>query len=129
MATTNDSMLEGLKRLLTPISQLKILPDADPGFLDSLEQMIIQYIKSAGQQQTQNVLGPQATQGQPDPTMGMSGLAPGGMGGQSLIASMGQPNQMAPGGAAGGGMGGLTSPSSINPDELRRMLAGTGGIG
>jgi len=113
MATSSDTMIEGLKSLLGTISQMKVLPDADPNFLDNIENQIVTYVKAAGQQQingalqTPGVAGMGQPQGPTDATMGMSMMAP---------------QQIGPGG--GGGMSGLAPQQPPNADELRRVLNG-----
>lgn len=116
MTQNNDSMAEGLKKLLPAISQLKVLPDADMQFLSALEMAVIGYLKQQAQK---------AAAGTAQAAAQAAGGAPSMGGGPQMGPP--QPHAMAPGGAAGGGMGGLTQPP--NPDELRRVLAGAGGPG
>jgi hypothetical protein len=120
VATQNDSMNEGLKKVLSTIAQFKVLPDADGQFLAQLEGLIVDKLKNTGAQAAG--VSPGGPGGGP-PGGALAGLL-GAMGGGGGMAPP-SPNAMAPGGMAGGGMGGLTTPP--NPDELRRVLAGAGG--
>lgn len=90
-----NTMQEGLAKMVSEISQLKITPDADLEFLITLETQILQYIKTKANG---------ALQG------GMPGMGGGGMMGAPLPSFAGQ--------GAGGVM---QSPGMPNPDELRRM--------
>lgn len=121
MASNSDTMIEGLKTVITSLAQLKVLPDADPQFLAQIEGEIVDYVKNAGQQQINGAMGPPSQgggMGQPgspgDATMGMSAMGPSGMSGMGGMAQ-----QIAPGGGAG--MSGL-APQAPNGDELRRIL-------
>lgn len=117
----NDSVSEGLKKVFTQISQLKLLPDAGQHiqFILLLEQAIMKYL----QQQASQAAGVGQAQGQGQPDMGAGGAASAG-GPPGMPAPPG-PAGFAPGGGAGGGMPGVTQ--MPNPDELRRVLAGAGG--
>lgn len=120
MAQSNDNFTEGLKKLLGPVSQLMMLPDADVDYLTNLQLVIRNKVMGAYMQAAQ--LGPGAEAGQP-PLPGSVMSADG------AVPSMGlppvPPAQMGPGGGMGGGASGITPP---NADELRRVLsAGAGG--
>lgn len=91
-----NTMQEGLAKMVSEISQLKITPDADLEFLITLETQILQYIKT----KANGALQPQ----------GMGAMGGGGMMGAPLPSFAGQ--------GAGGVM---QSPGMPNPDELRRM--------
>jgi len=130
MASNSDTMIEGLKSLVTSIAQLKLLPDADPQFLGNLEGQVITYVKAAGQQQINGSLGPAQAGGMANPggpgdaTMAMSSMGPndmGGAGGMPMPPGM----QIAPGGGAG--MSGLAPQQPPNADELRRIMQGPTG--
>ncbi len=130
---SSDSVVDGLKKLFSQVSELKLLPDAPQHMeaITALEQAIMQYIQQttaraqaeamqAAQSSAQQAAGIGAGAGMAD----MTGGAPPGMGGPPGMAP-GQPQQIAPGGGAG--MSGFGSPT--NPDELRRVLqmSGAGG--
>lgn len=125
MATAaNETMAEGLKKILSATAELMVLPDADVEFLMKLQATITMYIRqsSAATAGQMTGTGPGSSindvaPGGPVPPMG------GGMGGVPGMGGAAGP--MAPGGMAGGGMGGLAA--APNPDELRRLLsAGVG---
>lgn len=121
MASTanSDTMIEGLKSLLTDLAKLKVLPDADLSFIGDVENMIVQYVRNAGQQTVDGAVGQQAQGG------GMG--QPGGIGDATMGMGFGQAppaQQIAPGGGAG--MSGL-APQAPNGDELRRILQGPTG--
>lgn len=108
-----DSMNEGLKKMLGQIGLLKIAPDADNQFLLTLEAMIVERLKQTADQGAG--VSPGAAPGaSPDPSAMMSGMGSA------------SPMGIAPGG--GGGMSGLAV-SPPNMDELRRVLSGTGASG
>lgn len=96
----NNTMAEGLSKILTSVTQMKVQPDADMPFLISLETDILNYLKP-----------PQPAQ-------------PGAPGGQNGgQPPMGQPGGMGPmGPAMGQVMGGQGQAGSPNPDELRRLV-------
>ena len=108
---STNTMQEGLNGLLSQISEMKTMPDADLNFLIQLETTILQKIREPYDQMSGQMSAP-TPGGQPMPPP--PGAMPGGM----------------PGGAAGGfpmGQGGgargmRTEPAAPNPDELRRML-------
>lgn len=108
MAAVNETMAEGLKKLLSAIAQLKILPDADLQFLTGLEGGIVDYIRA----QAASTAGAATGTG---PQSSISDVMPpsGGMGGGGMGGGM-------PGGMGGGGMMGLAA--QPNPDELRRLM-------
>lgn len=138
MAQQNESMAEGLKKIMSAVAQLKILPDADQNLLNTIEQTIIQGIQSAaaktqqqGQQVAQQAAGGQPQQGgQPDQG-GMAGAMAGmmqGGGGDTGGGPGGPPGMPQPGGMPGGMGGGMPGLSSMpNPDELRRLMGQTTG--
>lgn len=43
----NEGFVDGLARLVQDIARIKLAPDADPGFLAQLEQVIIDYIRGS----------------------------------------------------------------------------------
>lgn len=110
---SNETMAEGLKKIMSAIAQLMVLPDADVQYLMSLQGNITDYIR----QSSAAMAGQQTGTG---PASGINDVAPGGpvppMGG-GMPAPMGGP----PGGGMGGGMQGLAA--APNPDELRRLLS------
>lgn len=122
MAQQNDNFTEGVKKLLGPISQLMMLPDADVDFLSNLQLVIRNRVMSQYMSAAQ--LGPAGGGGMGQPPMPGSPMAQdGSMPGMGLGPV--PPTPMGPGGGAGGGSGGIAPP---NADELRRVLAaGAGG--
>lgn len=107
MATsrTTNTMAEGLNGLLSSISEMKTMPDADLQFLITLETAILQKVHSqydvAGQ-----MAQPTPGGGQMQPPPGMAPPMAGGM----------------PIGAGGGARGMRTEPNMPHPDEIRRMV-------
>lgn len=94
-----NTMSEGLRKMLSEITNLKTMPDSDLPFLINLETQILDYLRT-----------PTAA------TQGGQPLPGGPMGG----GPMGMMPQAPPGTPAGGGIGmGAGMP---NPDELRRVL-------
>jgi len=114
MATQqNNTMAEGLSKILKDLASMKIEPDADMPFLISLETDILNYLKPPVPQQPS---GPASgAQGGP--------MGPGGAMGQAMGQVMG-------GGAppmGGGGVPGMGAPGMVgmgmpNPDEFARGL-------
>lgn len=108
-----ETMAEGLKKLMSAIAELMVLPDADIEFLQGLQTAITTYIRQSSAQMAGQMTGT-------GPESSINGVAPGGP-----VPPMGAAGPMAPGGMGGGGMGGLAA--APNPDELRRLLsAGVG---
>lgn len=119
MAQANDNFVEGLKKLLGPVSQLMMLPDADVDYLTNLQLVIRNKVMGAYMSAAQ--LGPSASAGgppMPGSVMSQDGAVP------SLGLGPGAPTPMGPGGGIGGGSGGIAPP---NADELRRVLAAGAG--
>lgn len=112
--------MEGaLAKCYTDLAQAQLLPDAAPymGLLAKLQQAVqsvIGQIRQQGQQQAQQAAQQLA-----------QGGAPGGAPGQQGLGPPPGPAQFGPGGASGGGSPGLVN--MPNPDELRRVLAGSSG--
>lgn len=138
-AGQSDSMAEGLKKVLSQVAQMQVLPDADMGFLQALQQGIVHYL----QQNASKMAHAGAMGGPPNPMAGvgggMGGAPPsspmgggmggmGGMGGGAPMSPPPPPAGIAPGGGAG--MAGLSAAGQLttNPDELRRLLSGPGGM-
>lgn len=111
-AAANETMGEGLKKLMSAIAQLMVLPDADLEFLTGLQGTITGFLRSQAEGTAQQAA-----------SLGQAGGA-GGMGAPSPMGGM--PGGGGMGMGMGGGMGGLMS--SPNPDELRRLL-GAGSAG
>lgn len=88
-------MVEGLRKLLSSITDLKMTEDADLPFLINLETTVLQRIKDGAD----NAMQP--------------GSAPSGLMGAPSMPGMGSPVQV-PGLQQG--------PVAPNPDELRRVL-------
>lgn len=121
MAQQNDNFTEGLKKLLGPITQLMVLPDADVEYLTNLQMVIRNKVMGAYMEAAQlGPMGSPAAGGVPVPgsPVGADGSVP------SLGLGPGAPTPMGPGGASGGGAGGIAPP---NADELRRVLAAGAG--
>lgn len=98
-----NTMVEGLRKLLSSITDLKMTEDADLPFLIGLETEVLQRIKGGADQ---------ALQG---------GAPPGGMGAPMGIGGMSSPP---PGMGTPPGTPGLQQgPQMPNPDELRRVLS------
>lgn len=127
----NESMGEGLKKLMGQISQLMLTPDADIQFLSQMQLQVRDAVMkqaSAAANLSQGVAGVASAGGG-----GLPGGAPGGpMGGAApMLGPAGpQPSPAGPigapslgplGGGLGGGAAGIPTP---NPDELRRVLSG-----
>lgn len=94
---TNNTMSEGLARVIAEIAQLKMAPDADIDFLTGLETSVLGYVK-------QRISG--------------VSVSPQAMAGQGASPAMGpMPVSM-----AGPGAGVRPRPAMPNPDELRRLL-------
>lgn len=98
-----NTMSEGLRKLLSDISDMKLSADADLPFLINLETMILGKLK-----------------GQADDALGGGGA--GGMGGPQT--PMGAPMAAPPPGMGQPQMvpGVMQGPPAPNPDELRRIL-------
>lgn len=98
----SNTMVEGLRKLVGQITELKMTEDADLPFLINLETQVLQYIKQGADQALQ---GPPA----------MGGGAPAG-----LMGSAAPPPGM---GSPPGTAGLMQGPAMPNPDELRRVLS------
>lgn len=104
---STNTMQEGLNGLLSQISEMKTMPDADLNFLIQLETTILQKIREPYDQMSGQMSAP-TPGGQPMPPMPGGGGAP--MPGGFTV------------GQGGGARGMRTEPNAPNPDELRRML-------
>ncbi|HXA31496.1 MAG TPA: hypothetical protein VNV87_04495 [Acidimicrobiales bacterium] len=119
---------DGLGKVYTDIASLQLLPDSAPHaqFLSQLQMVIQKYLTAFKQKaQQQQMQAGQALAGGQVPGGGQPGQPPGGGMGAALPPPPG-PAQFGPGGAGGGG-----SPGNVqmpNPDELRRVLAGSSGM-
>jgi hypothetical protein len=133
-AGRSQTVEDGLGKIFTDAASLQLLPDAAPHaqFLAGLQKAIQTYLTQFREKSQQQAM--QAAQG----LAGQAG--PGGGGPPGMTAPMGAgagpggpgalppppgPAQFGPGGASGGG-----SPGPVqmpNPDELRRVLAGSSG--
>jgi hypothetical protein len=140
VANQNDSMAEGLKKIVAQIAQLSLLPDADFQFLTKLQFVIKNQIAKAAAQGPHAGMGggPMGAGGMGGPGGPPGGPQGGPQGGPSsamppaslsLTNSLPPPNPPSPPGAGGGGggMGGLGV--STDADELRRVLSGAAGPG
>lgn len=97
-------MSEGLQSLMSDISQMKTLPDADLEFLVELETFILNKLREPID----------ATMGQVPGSPPGAGNPQGGIGPLPGVPS-----------APGGGVPNLrTEPAAPNPDELRRLVGG-----
>lgn len=111
----NDTMTEGLKKLLGQLGQLMVLPDADPQFLTGLQMGISDFLKG---QYDVNAVAQSQNQGQaPQQLMGQLGQQMG----------MAAPTSPPPMTGGANGMAGISG-GMPNPDELRRLLTQGGGV-
>lgn len=126
-----NTMSELLTKILRTLTDAKLADDADPDFIDQLEQAIVGYLRAPAQ----DALAAQQQQGQVPPSMGgmppgMQAPQDGGMGGPGGPGSPGGPGgpggpgMMTVGPAAGWppGRGSRTSPAAPNPDQLSQLL-------
>lgn len=103
---------EALSKIMGIIAEAYTLPGADMEILDQLQDMItVHFQQKAAQVGEAAASMARYDQGQGN---GQQGMPPS-------VNPGGQPMQIGPGG--GSGMSGYGSP---NPDELRRVLGGTG---
>ena len=120
-----NSMSELLTKMLRTLTDAKLTDDADPDFLDHLEQVIVGYLRAPADQalaqQQQGGMVPPAMGGAPPPSFGP---APDeqGLGGQG--------GQMTVGPAAGwpAGRGSRVVPTAPNPDQINQILRQTQGL-
>lgn len=110
-----NTMAEELQRLLATIAQMKVLPDADPGFIAQLEEMIVGKLREPID--AMQAAGISTAGGQPQLV-----APPGGMGGMGGAMPPGVPSPQMTSGPPPAGMS-MGYPLTA-PDELRRMLAG-----
>lgn len=135
-----QSFEDGLNQLYQQAGALALANDVTPQgmqFIQLIQKSVLQFRQAMQQEKAQRAaqLGQQAMgMGQPGgggggPMGGQMGGPPGAggpPGGPPGAGQPPQPNQIAPGGGPGmSGYGGVAS----NPDELQRVLAGTGGVG
>lgn len=126
-----QTMQEGLQALVPDIAVCMAAPDADIGFLDKLQKIVLLRIHQGSGQKPGGPApaGPPGAGGPPPPAAG----GPSGMPGQSLpggpagggaanpqMPSMGPPN-------APTGPGGVSQPMTPDPDEMRRVLSEAAG--
>lgn len=98
-----NTQAEALKKMLSGITEMKTMPDADLPFLTNVETVILGYLRAPFEAQQQQVSA--------QPGMG----APAGVG-----PAMGGP----PPGMAGGRVPGILNHAPQPPvDELRRLLS------
>jgi hypothetical protein len=115
---STNTMTEGLRALLSNLSDMKVLPDADLQFLLTIEQQIVAKLREPYDRQLQGGGGPSG------PPPGMGG-GPGSMAG--AMTQQGMPGQSAGPSQIPGVMQARQQPS---PDELARVLGqGIGGGG
>ncbi len=107
----HETAVDGLKKILSDIAQVSILPDADPQFIQQLQQMVVDHLKQMGSQQ--NTPGGMAGPAGPPPPGGPPGMAPPGAGSPP-------PGMMTGGAQPGLNIGGQDG--MPNMDELSRML-------
>lgn len=103
----HETAEDSLKKILGDIAQMSILPDADPQFVQQLQQMVTDHLRQVGS----------ATPG----GMAAPGGGPSGGGAPSGPPLGAQPP---PGMMTGGAQPSLNplSGGGINTDELQRML-------
>jgi hypothetical protein len=132
MATKSTTQGEALRGVLSTISEMKAMPDADIPYLTNLETMVLGYLRAPfeAQQQAQQMSAGQGAPGAPP--MGMPGMPPG-IPGALLGGAMGAPGGppgmppgMPPGampGPPGPRVPGIMNHAPMPPvDELRRLL-------
>jgi hypothetical protein len=113
---TTDTFTEGLRKLLSQITDLKMTDDVDLPFVINLETQVLNRLKQQGSDAL-NGVGPGPMAAGPGAMM-----APGG-GPMAPPAALGPPPPAFGPGPVPGLMAG---PSMPNPDELRRILARPG---
>ena len=117
-----QSVLDGLKTVYSDLANLQFAPDsaAHQQFLGAMQQAVVKYVQQQQQQKAAMAAQMQQMQTQQAINPQMGGPAPGGGG---------PPGPQSPPGAPGGppsqGSPGIAMP---NPDELRRVLAGSQGL-
>jgi hypothetical protein len=137
----DQSVLDGLKTVYTDLANLQFAPDAGAHaqFLGAMQQAVVKYVQQQQQQKAQMAAQMQQMQAQHALNPQMGGPGPGGAG---IPPPGGMPGGMPPPGGGGppggpppppGGPGGPPSQGSPglampNPDELRRVLAQSGGL-
>lgn len=110
---STNTMAEGMRALLSSISDMKILPDADLQFILGIEQQIVAKLREPiDRMQQQGITQAGPPQGPP----------PGSMAGG--MTQQGMPGQSA---GPAGVPGVMQARPQPNPDEMRRMLQGVGG--
>lgn len=117
-----NTFVEGLQKILSDITDLKLAPDADMQFVYDLETQVIQKIR-APQDQLAAVQAQQAGQGGMPSAPPMA--PPGGGMDPSMMAGAMDPSMGGGGampGSGGGAPGGRMNPGLPPPDELRRLL-------
>lgn len=108
-----NTAVEGLRKLLGDIADMKLADDADLPFLINLETMILQHLKQGASNALDTSGGaPAGLGGTPAPPPGMG--APPGVPGLMQGPSMPPPG-MPPGGP-------IMSPGAPNANELQRAL-------
>lgn len=102
----NNTMAEGCRKILGVLTDMKLMPDVDDQFVQTMEAAIIGYLRN--------------------PTPQEQAQAQGGPPGGAMGAAMGQVMQPGGGGPPMGGPpmggGGGMPMGATNPDELRRVL-------
>lgn len=99
------SMAQGLQKILSELATLQVAQDADPQFLQQLQQVIVGKIRQGMSQP------PTGGPGQQAPGMGAGGPPPGGIPG--VMGAGPGPSALIPG----------QSPNVTDMDEIRRMLS------
>ena len=127
---------EVLRKLLNSITDAELAEDADPAFLTILRSVVKAKLRAPIDQAAAQVgMSPDAQAGLPPSMSGGAGAMGGGAAGAGMPPSLsagpmaGPAPGVAPPIAAGGNVPGVTSGlnrQAMNPDELRRMLAGPG---
>ena len=113
-----NTAVEGLRKLLGDIADMKLADDADLPFLINLETMILQHLKGNASQALDTSGAPAGLGGTPAPPPGMGG--PPGVPGLMQGPSMPPPGGMMPPGMPPGGP--IMSPGAPNAGELQRAL-------
>lgn len=118
---STNTFAEALERLLGDLAQMKLLPDADDELIGAMEEAIIGWYREP----IDNAMAAGTTSVQSSP----ADIPPEMMGGMGGMGGGVGASQIAGGGGAGRGMPpGAVGAGAPNPDELRRLMGGAGGL-
>lgn len=123
-------MMDGMKKILHILTDMRLADDADDAMLDAIQQPIVEHLRGPVDDMMAMGQDPGAQQGGqgggiPPEIAQMMGLGGGGQGGGDM-GGMSMAAGMNPALATGGqGVPGLRQNSALPPvDELRRMVQG-----